>query len=65
MENSSMITVHLKDPGLACQAVEWCEENIPSDIWKFDMFWPASGYDFIFKDSKTATLFSLKWAGSI
>lgn len=61
----TLITVHLKDPGLACEAVEWCEQHIPSEIWKLDMFWPASGYDFTFKDSKAATLFSLKWAGSV
>lgn len=61
----ALITVHLRDPGLACEAVEWCEQNIPSEIWKLDIFWPAKGYDFTFKDSKAAALFSLKWAGSV
>lgn len=60
-----MITINLNNPGLACEAIEWCNTNIPHDSWEFNMFWPAQGYEFKFSDSKTATLFSLKWAGAI
>lgn len=60
-----MITINLDDPGRACEAISWCEDNIPYDGWQFNMFWPARGYEFKFSDSKMATLFSLKWAGAI
>lgn len=65
MENVNLITVQLNDPGVACEAIAWCEKNVTRDGWDFNMFWPANGYDFSFKDSKSATLFSLKWAGSV
>ena len=65
MEGAELVTVHITDPGIACEAVEWCEQNIPTEIWKLDMHWPARGYDFVFDNSKSATMFSLKWAGAV
>lgn len=61
---SDMIKVHIADSTKCLAAVEWCKANIPNKVWSMDTHWPAQGYDFQFRDAQSATIFSLKWAGT-
>ena len=56
-----MITIYLSDPGTATSAIKWCDQNISSKDWNLHVLWPAAGYNFEFKNSESAMLFSLKW----
>jgi len=60
-----MTTVHIAEPEICLQAMEWCVSQFPSKSWKVNHRWPHVGYDFYFKDPLAATLFGLKWAGSV
>lgn len=62
-EEEELYTVSIGDADIASQAIDWAMENIPKKVWKLDFNFPKMGYDFVFKDHKVATLFSLKWTG--
>ena len=60
-----MNTVIIDDVNTCCSAVIWCQSNIPEEEWTLSMSWPADSYTFEFADSKWATMFNLKWAGTV
>lgn len=60
-----MITVHVENVDTCLGAIEWCSKHLSSKLWAVETRWPAAGYDFQFKDAQAATLFGLKWAGTV
>ena len=64
--NSYMTTVTLTDPTKASEAGAWAVKNIGYKYWTMDMppetmFSENPRYEFKFKNTKDATIFSLKW----
>ena len=58
-----MIRVTLKDPLIALEAGEWCNEQFGNN-WKLhgqNLFSGDPHYAFEFPDTQKATLFGLRW----
>jgi hypothetical protein len=59
-----MINITLRDPLVAIEAGEWCNEQFGTD-WTINSWNLLSGfekYEFGFNNSQHATMFSLRWA---
>ena len=59
-----MINITIRDPLVAIEAGEWCNEHFGPD-WELTSLNLMSGfqrYEFGFKNSQHATMFSLRWA---
>jgi hypothetical protein len=59
-----MITIHVHNLKTCAAAIEWCKKNVLDSTWQLNTRWPAAGIDFLFKNTKDATIFSLKWVNS-
>jgi hypothetical protein len=55
------IAIYLTDIEQVSLAVEWCQESIEKNQWKFSSNWPGPKYCFKFFEEKSAILFVLKW----
>jgi hypothetical protein len=60
-----MIKITIKDPLVAIEAGEWCNENLGSSNWHMfpqNLMTNNPKYDFGFSDEQAATMFALRWA---